>query len=109
MLEQAFGGRRKYIAQKIRPASPIVKCIGWEAAQNLAKHFGGMQLYIPMTLALMERNRTIVSQRTMGQSAIELAQYYGLVARIIRKICQGCHQSSYKSIGNNEDRTSNYC
>ena len=89
-LERAFGGRRKYIAQKIKPTSPIVQVIGWEATQKLAQRFGGLQLYIPQTLALQARNRAIIHQRLQGLTARDLATSYGLVARTIRKICYGC-------------------
>ncbi|WP_196221154.1 Mor transcription activator family protein [Sansalvadorimonas verongulae] len=89
-LERAFGGRRKYIAQKIKQGSPIVEVIGWEAAQQLSQRFGGMQLYIPQTLALQARNRAIIHQRLQGFTAQDLARSYGLVARTIRNICFGC-------------------
>ncbi|MTI12005.1 Mor transcription activator family protein [Sansalvadorimonas verongulae] len=89
-LERAFGGRRKYIAQKIKSDSSIVKAIGWEAALKLSCRFGGLQLYIPQTLALQARNRTIVQQRLQGFTAKDLAKSYGLVARTIRNICFGC-------------------
>lgn len=89
-LTRAFGGRIIYVPMTIETTHPITLTVGWNAAEQLAKHYGGSQLKVPAerNVLLQLRNECIVSRHTGPEKASinGLANEYGLDRAMIRKI-----------------------
>ena len=88
LLEQALGATRKYIPQVMHQRSVFVKHLGWDVACQLSRALGGLSIYIPTTLAKIDRNLRIQTARASGTPVNQLSEEFGLGCRAIRKICQ---------------------
>lgn len=82
-LSMSLAGTRIYIAQKPTEKSPIAVCIGLEAAQKLAKVWGGQEFEIPVRIG---RKARILMLSKMGKNNMQIASLLKISLRNVRRI-----------------------
>jgi len=82
-LSMSLAGTRVYIAKNPTEKSPIAACIGIEAAQKLAKVWGGQDFEIPVTIG---RKARILMLSKMGKNNMQIASLLKISLRNVRRI-----------------------
>ncbi|KAF1017685.1 MAG: hypothetical protein GAK31_00953 [Stenotrophomonas maltophilia] len=96
-----------YVPHRMGEEHALVKLLGMEAAQKLARVFGGEMLTLSgCSYALKRsRNQSIVQMRQSGASVHSIACAYGLTGRQVRNILAEIPQME-SGVGEAEDGSS---
>jgi Mor family transcriptional regulator len=88
-LSRDFGGTEEYIPKDPKPDHPISKCIGLDAATNLAKWAGGSRLEIPRAVGYQRGKLYTEIKEAVGGglSKKKAARRFEFTTRWVRKIC----------------------
>lgn len=90
LLVEKYGGVRFYVPQKIRAGHDLAKLIGIEAAEKLARDYGGGTHEIARALlASIDRRNIEIKNEYKTLSQRQLALKYQLTERQIRNIVTG--------------------
>ena len=95
-LQQSYAGSRMYVPRYITEHHRIARLIGLEAAKKVSAEFSGHLILITRSLLVRQRNESIRGDRGWGLPPKIVAQRYGLSARSVRAICQGCELNKNK-------------
>lgn len=85
---RTFGGQKIYVPRKVYSAHPLVKCLGWAAAQRLCAEFGGEDWAVPSAsnyLTWLDAR----ALRVCGLSNPEVARKLNITLRHVRRLLAG--------------------
>jgi len=88
-LGPANGSRvNLYVPATLKPSHPLVALLGWCDAMKLVAHFGGEILYPSKCDEIIRMHRDVSIRRlhAEGMSSSELAEWFSLDARHVRRI-----------------------
>jgi Mor family transcriptional regulator len=90
LLVETWGGVRLYLPfpRNLDVDHPLVRVLGWSAAERLCQGFGSGVYTVPRGLEALRaaRDRAIRAERDQGRSARALALKYGLSERRLWEI-----------------------
>lgn len=95
-LAERFGGCKLYVPKEVSGQQMLSRCIGAEAAQALAKAYGGDYIFIPRAAALQRlcRNLQIQQKRREGKTVRSLARVFDLTPRQVTRLSAGASKKS---------------
>ena len=79
-----------YVPKRLSPNHRLVELLGWHAAQQLVRAFGGEILY-PANCGHLEarlRNRRILEMLDQGIPSVQVAEEMGVTVRYVRHLRQ---------------------
>lgn len=88
-LVRAMGGRRLKVPAEIHQDHALVYIVGWEAAQLLAKEYGGadsVDLPAERNFLVDMRNDAILDEYHRGRSITWLSHTYGISRRQVNSV-----------------------
>jgi len=83
-----FGGQKIYVPKRVYSAHPLVKCLGWAAAQRLCAEFGGEDWAVPSAsnyLTWLDAR----ALRVCGLSNPDVARKLGITVRHVHRLLAG--------------------
>jgi hypothetical protein len=85
---RTYGGQKVYVPRKIYSAHPLVKCLGWSAAQRVSAEFGTEELIVPSASVYLTWLDARVL-RAWGLSQPDIARRLGITLRHVGRLLAG--------------------